>query len=73
MREWRVNTPELFFDNNDCIIITLNETQLFELTQEEGELEDFIIDYIKDGQYIIERPTLPQIITEAVNHFGGEQ
>ena len=54
LREWRVNIPELFFDNNDCIIITLNETQLFELTQEEGELEDFIIDYIKDGQYIIE-------------------
>lgn len=27
----------------------------------------------ENGQYIIERPTLPQIITEAVNHFGGEQ
>lgn len=27
----------------------------------------------EDGQYVIERPTLPQIITEAVNHFGGEQ
>lgn len=27
----------------------------------------------ENGQYIVERPTLPQIITEAVNHFGGEQ
>ncbi len=54
LREWRINIPELFFDKNDCIIITRNEAQLFELTQEEGELEEFIIDYIKDGQYIIE-------------------
>lgn len=54
LREWRINVRELFFDNNDCIIITKDEVQLFELTQEEGELEDFIIDYIKDGQYIVE-------------------
>lgn len=27
----------------------------------------------ENGQYVVERPTLPQIITEAVNHFGGEQ
>ena len=27
----------------------------------------------ENGQYVIERPVLPQIITEAVNHFGGEQ
>ncbi len=55
LREWRINIPELFFDNNDCIIITKDETQLFELSQEEGELEEFIIDYIKNGQYIIEK------------------
>lgn len=45
--------PIYFFDNNDCIVITKDEAQLFELTQEEGELEEFIIDYIKNGQYII--------------------
>lgn len=55
LREWRINVSNLFFDNNDCIVITKEEAQLFELTQEEGELEEFIIDYIKDGQYIIEK------------------
>ena len=54
LREWRINISKLRFSNNDCIIITKDESQLFELTQEEGELEEFIIDYIKDEQYIIE-------------------
>lgn len=27
----------------------------------------------ENGQYVVERPVLPQIIVEAVNHFGGEQ
>ena len=27
----------------------------------------------ESGSYVLERPVITQIITEAVNHFGGEQ
>lgn len=67
MREWRVNVPELNFNNDDCVIITMDEKKRFELTQAEGELEEIIIDYVKDGQYIIENHQV-QI---PIRHYKG--
>ena len=67
LREWRVNVPELHFNNDDCVIITMDEKNLSELTQVEGELEEIIIDYVKDGQYIIENHQV-QI---PIRHYKG--
>lgn len=67
LREWRVNVPELNFNNDDCVIITMDEKKLFELTQTEGEFEEIIIDYVKDGQYIIENHQV-QI---PIRHYKG--
>ena len=67
MHEWRIDVPELNFKNDDCVIITMDEKKLFELTQDEGESEEIIIDYVKDGQYIIENHQV-QI---PIRHYKG--
>lgn len=67
LREWRINVPELHFNNDDCVIITMDEKKLFELTQDEGDIEEIIIDYVKDGQYIIENHKV-QI---PIRHYKG--
>ena len=67
LREWRIDVPELNFNNDDCVIITMDEKKLFELTQDEGESEEIIIDYVKDGQYIIENHQV-QI---PIRHYKG--
>lgn len=67
LREWRIEQAELVFQNEDCIVITTTDAELFSLTQEEGDAEEFMIEYVRED---IEYSKIVEVALP-LRHFRG--